>query len=164
MAISTPIPPANGLVNDICNGRSDIAGRCPRQLARSATGGAGCGGTTGDRLPDRARPHCTECLKFVCQRWVEKAIRAVTGAPRSHLSGEDGADERTRTFTGVTPQRPQRCASTNSATSARSGLDGGCLAKCSMEGKGVFARFVGPALPPRGLSIRPCRPSTPRRA
>jgi hypothetical protein len=30
-----------------------------------------------------------------------------------------GADERTRTFTGVTPQRPQRCASTNSATSAR---------------------------------------------
>ena len=33
--------------------------------------------------------------------------------------GDFGADERTRTFTGVTPQRPQRCASTNSATSAR---------------------------------------------
>ena len=30
----------------------------------------------------------------------------------------DGAVEKTRTSTGVTPQRPQRCASTNSATTA----------------------------------------------
>ena len=29
-----------------------------------------------------------------------------------------GAVEKTRTSTGVTPQRPQRCASTNSATAA----------------------------------------------
>ncbi len=29
-----------------------------------------------------------------------------------------GADERTRTFTPIKEQRPQRCASTNSATSA----------------------------------------------
>ncbi len=29
-----------------------------------------------------------------------------------------GAVEKTRTSTGVTPQRPQRCASTNSATTA----------------------------------------------
>ena len=29
-----------------------------------------------------------------------------------------GAAEKTRTSTGVTPQRPQRCASTNSATAA----------------------------------------------
>ena len=32
----------------------------------------------------------------------------------------DGAVEKTRTSTGVTPQRPQRCASTNSATTAQS--------------------------------------------
>ena len=31
----------------------------------------------------------------------------------------NGAVEKTRTSTGVTPQRPQRCASTNSATTAR---------------------------------------------
>ena len=30
-----------------------------------------------------------------------------------------GAAEKTRASTGVTPQRPQRCASTNSATAAR---------------------------------------------
>ena len=30
----------------------------------------------------------------------------------------NGAVEKTRTSTGVTPQRPQRCASTNSATTA----------------------------------------------
>jgi hypothetical protein len=33
--------------------------------------------------------------------------------------GQAGAVEKTRTSTGVTPQRPQRCASTNSATTAR---------------------------------------------
>ena len=32
---------------------------------------------------------------------------------------ENGAAEKTRTSTGVSPQRPQRCASTNSATAAR---------------------------------------------
>ena len=32
--------------------------------------------------------------------------------------GQIGADERTRTFTPIKEQRPQRCASTNSATSA----------------------------------------------
>ena len=31
---------------------------------------------------------------------------------------ENGAVEKTRTSTGFTPQRPQRCASTNSATTA----------------------------------------------
>ncbi len=36
------------------------------------------------------------------------------------ISRRDGAAEKTRTSTGVTPQRPQRCASTNSATAARS--------------------------------------------
>ena len=34
------------------------------------------------------------------------------------FSGKIGAVEKTRTSTGVTPQRPQRCASTNSATTA----------------------------------------------
>ena len=32
---------------------------------------------------------------------------------------KNGAAEKTRTSTGVSPQRPQRCASTNSATAAR---------------------------------------------
>ncbi len=36
------------------------------------------------------------------------------------LKDSFGAAEKTRTSTGVTPQRPQRCASTNSATAARS--------------------------------------------
>ncbi len=40
-----------------------------------------------------------------------------------------GAVEKTRTSTGVTPQRPQRCASTNSATTARDQVVGGCLAE-----------------------------------
>ena len=35
------------------------------------------------------------------------------------ISKENGAAEKTRTSTGVSPQRPQRCASTNSATAAR---------------------------------------------
>ncbi len=35
-----------------------------------------------------------------------------------YRESKNGADEKTRTSTGVTPQRPQRCASTNSATSA----------------------------------------------
>ena len=39
-----------------------------------------------------------------------------------------GAAEKTRTSTGVTPQRPQRCASTNSATAARLG-GGRCLSR-----------------------------------
>ncbi len=34
------------------------------------------------------------------------------------LTTNNGAAEKTRTSTGVTPQRPQRCASTNSATAA----------------------------------------------
>ena len=34
------------------------------------------------------------------------------------LLKKNGATEKTRTSTGVTPQRPQRCASTNSATVA----------------------------------------------
>ena len=34
------------------------------------------------------------------------------------IPGQIGADERTRTFTPIKEQRPQRCASTNSATSA----------------------------------------------
>ena len=37
-----------------------------------------------------------------------------------HLGESFGAVEKTRTSTGVTPQRPQRCASTNSATTALS--------------------------------------------
>ena len=36
------------------------------------------------------------------------------------LQKKSGAVEKTRTSTGVTPQRPQRCASTNSATTAQS--------------------------------------------
>ena len=43
----------------------------------------------------------------------------------------DGAVEKTRTSTGVTPQRPQRCASTSSATTALAGL----LAKAPGVGK-----------------------------
>jgi hypothetical protein len=39
-----------------------------------------------------------------------------------------GAVEKTRTFTPVKEQRPQRCASTNSATTARLGLVAGSIA------------------------------------
>ena len=36
----------------------------------------------------------------------------------THLGREIGAAEKTRTSTAVKEQRPQRCASTNSATAA----------------------------------------------
>ena len=49
--------------------------------------------------------------------------RAISAAPARIQSAEIGAVEKTRTSTGVTPQRPQRCASTNSATTARIGLE-----------------------------------------
>ena len=39
---------------------------------------------------------------------------------RGRYSGLPGAVEKTRTSTGFRPQRPQRCASTNSATTAKS--------------------------------------------
>jgi hypothetical protein len=52
---------------------------------------------------------------------------------------DPGADEKTRTFTPVKEQRPQRCASTNSATSAR-GLvsDARYLATVAQDEKGHF--------------------------
>lgn len=50
-----------------------------------------------------------------------------------------GAAEKTRTSTGLTPQRPQRCASTNSATAASSvrqvKQDKGCLANTRLSYK-----------------------------
>ena len=44
------------------------------------------------------------------------------GGRCSGRRGGDGAVEKTRTSTGVSPQRPQRCASTSSATTALAGL------------------------------------------
>lgn len=46
---------------------------------------------------------------------------------------EIGADERTRTSTGLPPLRPERSASTNSATSARS------VGWCKPTGWGIIA-------------------------
>ena len=54
---------------------------------------------------------------------------------------ENGAVEKTRTSTGVTPQRPQRCASTNSATTARSLVVGRVLAHAIGDVKGQFTLF-----------------------
>jgi hypothetical protein len=54
-----------------------------------------------DKKVDNKQQLITNLLKFI------------------YLNESNGAAERTRTFTGVTPQRPQRCASTNSATAAR---------------------------------------------
>ena len=53
------------------------------------------------------------------------------------IGKSNGADERTRTFTGVTPQRPQRCASTipphpHVLIGAR------CLASVGHKGKGHY--------------------------
>ena len=61
-----------------------------------------------------------ECRKTAMRRKSDP--RYAQGRPfRGGPLPDHGADERTRTFTGVTPQRPQRCASTNSSTSACSG-------------------------------------------
>ena len=57
---------------------------------------------------------------------TERRANAASGVFRQRLPSsaemktfqETGAVEKTRTSTGVTPQRPQRCASTNSATTA----------------------------------------------
>ena len=48
-----------------------------------------------------------------------------------------GAVEKTRTSTGVSPQRPQRCASTSSATTAR---DFGLLAQSDQSARLVWAQ------------------------
>ena len=61
--------------------------------------------------------------------------------------GQIGADERTRTFTPIKEQRPQRCASTNSATSALIWL--GCGGDSEGRGRregvlwGIPAAFAG---------------------
>ena len=41
-----------------------------------------------------------------------------SSSPKGDRASKDGAVEKTRTSTGFIPQRPQRCASTNSATTA----------------------------------------------
>ena len=53
-------------------------------------------------------------------RTPEIALPFKTLAEVETLQRRNGAVEKTRTSTGVTPQRPQRCASTNSATTALS--------------------------------------------
>ena len=60
--------------------------------------------------------------------------RRSCSAPGGRCSGRRGGmvrSRRTRTSTGVSPQRPQRCASTSSATTALAGL----LTKARREGK-----------------------------
>ena len=54
-----------------------------------------------------------------------------------------GAVEKTRTSTGVTPQRPQRCASTNSATTASPFGSGGGLAEAFRDVKREVAPHSG---------------------
>ncbi len=49
----------------------------------------------------------------------------------------NGAAEKTRTSTGFTPQRPQRCASTNSATAAHLRKNG--VSKVLGDCKGKYA-------------------------
>jgi hypothetical protein len=73
----------------------------------------------------------------------DKHARKAKGAefhPRPSLCQSDhGADEKTRTFTPVKEQRPQRCASTNSATSACGPvLDASYLAAVEWEEKSLF--------------------------
>ncbi len=54
--------------------------------------------------------------------WQVRILRILASHPlpesMNHWGSRDGAVEKTRTSTGFTPQRPQRCASTNSATTA----------------------------------------------
>jgi hypothetical protein len=59
-------------------------------------------------------------------------------------SGVGGADKRTRTFTGVTPQRPQRCASTNSAISAHLGLGAAAFSGTACGRKGGMLHGASP--------------------
>ena len=61
---------------------------------------------------------------------------------------KNGAAEKTRTSTGVSPQRPQRCASTNSATAAR--LRNPCMSPS-------FS-FIKPVSPPKAKKTK-TRPS-----
>ena len=93
--------------------------RCGRQAAAA--------GMCGDRLSCRH-------LAQIFQRFREGKLR-LRGEVQTQ--GQIGADEKTRTFTPVKEQRPQRCASTNSATSALiRALGERCLAKVAGEGKG----------------------------
>ncbi len=80
------------------------------------------------------------------------------------LQKKSGAVEKTRTSTGVTPQRPQRCASTNSATTALSRLGEGLCSEAvrgseeENEGGGEFFS----ASPESCCDREVCPPARPR--
>ena len=72
------------------------------------------------------------------QRVAEAGLRTA-GALKAvllELPGRIGADEKTRTFTPIKEQRPQRCASTNSATSASIRLGCGVISRWGCRRKG----------------------------
>jgi dihydrolipoamide dehydrogenase len=106
-----------------------------------AAHGAPCGRGAAAALPD-LRPRG---LRLAGGRGAAMTMQG-RGRRPAHLAAaavpdQDGAVEKTRTSTGVTPQRPQRCASTNSATTAR---DGGEIAKRRGLHKGPCAPCAGP--------------------
>jgi hypothetical protein len=83
----------------------------------------------------------------------------VTQMAATHVAMTIGAVEKTRTSTGVTPQRPQRCASTNSATTARDQVVARSLAEATdlvkrgARAKMTAARSTAPKRE-RGGSVR----------
>src|SRR5277367_4119767 len=58
---------------------------------------------------------------------------------RCQIRDGSGAVEKTRTSTEFPPQRPQRCASTNSATTACRG--------CAYQIRGIISSMMAPKIP-----------------
>ena len=63
-------------------------------------------------------PHILSIAREIARNWSSFGDRIGRCPFRGSYSGLSGAVEKTRTSTGFRPQRPQRCASTNSATTA----------------------------------------------
>jgi hypothetical protein len=73
-------------------------------------------------LRDRPVSDCSSGMRTAktARQCALHGVSQVQISLRGRCSGLFGADEKTRTSTAFRPQRPQRCASTSSATTAQS--------------------------------------------
>ena len=99
-----------------------VQAECPHfrpQLDREAVGPVDLGGERGDAVLGKAAHRRPQHVDLGAEVKVERRKPRVLHG--SEMAASIGAVEKTRTSTEFPPQRPQRCASTNSATTARQG-------------------------------------------
>jgi len=160
--------------------RLDFGQRARRRVGPGSPlrGGRGDGGGGRGLLPHLVTPEAvaqprlsgaygaTDASTPLTARRNAKRPDRPIGAFRVPL--RDGAVEKTRTSTPFLGQRPQRCASTNSATTARIGAGGNSGGRKEREGgKSTGLQFFAsrPAYAPQnGLSVQADGPVNSRRA